>query len=201
MAARRASAAGRTLFTLFDNSGPPLTEPSSRGLLIKLNFTSHTAVLAHAAVPPSRVYAQTQGDIEPLAGQKWWLEFGDVGQIEELSSSGQVLFLAHSPNDTQIYRALRFAWSAQPATVPALAVVKPASGALTLYASWNGATGVASWRVLSGASATGLTPGTSTTRDSAFETTLSAPANAAYVAVQALSANGSVLATSAAEPA
>ena len=192
---------GPDLFTIFDNSGVPLTHPSSRGLLIKLNFTNHTAILAHAAVPPTPVFAQTQGDIEPLAGQKWWLEFGDVGQIEELSASGQVLFLAHSPNDTQIYRALRFPWNAQPATVPALAVVKRASGALTLYASWNGATDVASWRVLSGASATALTPGASTRRDSGFETTLSAPASAAYVAVQALSANGSVLATSAAEPA
>jgi len=190
---------GPDLFTLFDNSGPPLTDPSSRGLLIKLDFTNHTAVLAHAAVPPTPVYAQTQGDLEPIAGQRWWLEFGDVGQIEELSSSGQVLFLAHSPNDTQIYRALRFSWSAQPSTPPALAVTKPKSGPLTLYASWNGATDVASWRVLTGASATALTPGASVPA-TGFETRLTAPATAAFVAVQALSAKGAVLDTSAAEP-
>jgi hypothetical protein len=84
--------------------------------------------------------------------------------------------------------------------VPALAVTKPASGPLRLYASWNGATDVASWRVLAGATATALTPGAGA-RDTGFETRLTAPATALFVAVQALSANGSVLATSAAEPA
>jgi hypothetical protein len=189
---------GPNLFTVFDNSGPPTAHPASRGLLIRINTTNHTAILAHAAVPPSPVFAQTQGDLEPLTGQKWWLEFGDVGQIEELSASGRVLFLAHSPNDTQIYRALRFPWSAQPAAPPALAVTHSAHG-LTLYASWNGATGVASWRVLSGASSTALTAG-ATTRATGFETALSVPATA-FVAVQALSAKGVVLATSAVEPA
>ncbi len=188
---------GPDLFTVFDNSGPPIAHPASRGLVIRINTANHTATLAHAAVPPSPVFAQTQGDLEPLTGQKWWLEFGDVGQIEELSASGRVLFLAHSPSDTQIYRALRFPWSAQPAAPPALAVAHSAHG-LTLYASWNGATAVTSWRVLSGASSTALTAG-GTTRATGFETALSAPASA-FVAVQALSAKGVVLATSAVEP-
>jgi hypothetical protein len=185
---------GPTLFTVFDNNGPPNTHPTSRGLVIRIDPATHTAKLAHAAVPPTPVWAQTQGDIEALAGQKWWLEFGDVGQIEELSSSGQVLFLAHSPKDTQIYRALRFPWSAQPAAPPALAVTKS-----TLYASWNGATDVAAWRVLGGASPTALTPGV-TKRATGFETALPAPGTP-YVAVQALSASGAVLATSAPQPA
>ena len=85
-----------------------------------------------------------------------------------------------------------------PAAPPALAVAHSAHG-LTLYASWNGATAVASWRVLSGASSTALTVG-GTTRATGFETALSAPASA-FVAVQALSAQGVVLATSAVEPA
>ncbi|MGD0197510.1 MAG: arylsulfotransferase family protein [Solirubrobacteraceae bacterium] len=191
---------GPDLYTLFDNDGPPSTDPASRGLVIKIDPTTHSATLAHAAVPPTPIYAQTQGDLEPLAGQNWWLEFGDVGEMLELSSSGKVLFMAHSPNDTQIYRALRFPWSAQPVTPPALAVDRPTSGPLELWASWNGATDVASWRVLAGPTATALTAG-ATTRDGGFETKLSAPSTAAFVAVQALSANGAVLATSAPEPA
>jgi len=186
---------GPNLFTVFNNNGPPAQDPTSSGLLIKINQRTHTATLAHAAVPPTPVFAQTQGNIQPLTGENWWLEFGDVGEMVELGPTGQLLYLAHSPNDTQIYRAMRFPWSAQPTTPPALAVAGSA-----LYASWNGATDVAFWRVLAGPSATALSPG-ATSRDSGFETKLRIPAGAAFVAVQALSASGAVLATSPAEPA
>ena len=61
--------------------------------------------------------------------------------------------------------------------------------------SWNGATNVASWRVLAGASASALTPVASAPK-TGFQTTISVPVSAAYVAVQALDASGAVLGTS-----
>ena len=61
--------------------------------------------------------------------------------------------------------------------------------------SWNGATNVASWQVLGGASATTLAPVSSAPK-TGFQTTISVPAGATYVAVQALDASGAVLATS-----
>jgi hypothetical protein len=64
-----------------------------------------------------------------------------------------------------------------------------------IYASWNGDTRTATWRVLAGSSPQTLAPVTSAPR-SGFETALSTPAAAAYVAVQALDASGAVLATS-----
>jgi hypothetical protein len=66
-----------------------------------------------------------------------------------------------------------------------------------VYASWNGATEVASWRVLAGSSPAALRPAASAPR-SGFETAIAvagAPAGA-YVAVQALDAAGTVLASS-----
>jgi hypothetical protein len=98
--------------------------------------------------------------------------------------------------DSEIYRAQRFNWNGQPTTVPALAVQTRPSGALKLYASWNGATAVTRWRVLAGPSAAALAAVATTARSRGFETVLSAPKSAAFVAVQALDARGSVLATS-----
>jgi len=64
-----------------------------------------------------------------------------------------------------------------------------------VYASWNGATGVASWRVLAGPTPAQLAPVASAPK-SGFETTIAAPATAPYFAVQALDAAGTVLGTS-----
>ena len=47
---------------------------------------------------------------------------------------------------------------ASPASTPSLAVQSHGAGALTVAASWNGATEVASWQVLAGASQTSLAP-------------------------------------------
>jgi hypothetical protein len=169
--------------------------------VIRIDFADHTASLAHAATSPTRLWAQTQGDLEPLPGGDWWLAWGDTGEISEVGPNGQLLYLAHSPDDTQIYRALRYSWVGLPSTPPALAIVATPKGPLELYASWNGATTVARWRVLSGATATALAPAPGTTPATDFETKLTAPRAAAFVAVQALGAEGQVLATSATQPA
>jgi hypothetical protein len=62
--------------------------------------------------------------------------------------------------------------------------------------SWNGATQVASWRVLAGASAGALSP-VGTVAKSGFQTTLTASSAGPYVAVQALNAAGPVIGSSA----
>ena len=67
---------------------------------------------------------------------------------------------------------------------------------MTVYASWNGATRVKFWRVLSGQTSARLTP-VVTARKRGFETPIAVPAGS-YFAVQALAADGSGLGTSAA---
>ena len=69
-----------------------------------------------------------------------------------------------------------------------------------MYASWNGATGVASWHVLAGDDPKSLEPVGEPQAASGFESTLRADTNADYIAVQALDADGNVLGTSAAVP-
>ena len=63
--------------------------------------------------------------------------------------------------------------------------------------SWNGATGVSSWRVLAGGAPAALAPVLSARR-SGFETAIALPRSlhGRYVAVQALDASGAVLGSS-----
>jgi hypothetical protein len=65
-----------------------------------------------------------------------------------------------------------------------------------VYASWNGATEVASWRVLAGAAPDALQPVAVAPR-SGFETKILVAGSGPYVAVEALDPAGRVLGTSA----
>jgi hypothetical protein len=66
---------------------------------------------------------------------------------------------------------------------------------VTVEASWNGATTVASWKVLAGSSAGSLNAVASAPK-SGFETTITAHTSAPFVAVAAIGASGQTLATS-----
>jgi len=77
--------------------------------------------------------------------------------------------------------------------------VPAAGGEGVVYASWNGATLVASWRVLAGPSVSNLTA-VAQAAHSGFETAIALPSGVVgpYLAVQALDGAGHVLGTSAA---
>ena len=89
------------------------------------------------------------------------------------------------------YRAFRAPWTGLPTTPPDAALRRSGSAA-TVYASWNGATQVASWRVLTGSDATGARP-VATVRRTGFETAIPVKHPGTYVQVQALDASGAVL--------
>jgi hypothetical protein len=64
-----------------------------------------------------------------------------------------------------------------------------------VYASWNGATQVAAWKILGGPDAATLRPVASSAR-AGFETAIPAPPGEREFEVQALDASGRVLGTS-----
>ena len=94
----------------------------------------------------------------------------------------------------QSYRAYRFPWAALPAGQPAIAATG-SNGRMTVYASWNGATQIATWRVYGGSSPSKLVPLANAPKNG-FETAIATPRSERFVAAQALSAAGSVLGTS-----
>lgn len=116
--------------------------------------------------------------------------------FSEFSPTGQLLFDAHMPTKEQSYRGYRFPWTGTPLSAPSIAAGPPSTTTpVTVYTSWNGATQVASWRVLAGPSAAQLSP-VATAPRTGFETAIPTPAAAPYVAAQALDASGAVLGTS-----
>jgi hypothetical protein len=184
--------------TFFDNGGTPKVHTQSRGLVLQLNPTNMTATpLTSFTHPGKPLLAASQGDLQPQPGGDWMTGWGQEPYFSEFSPNGQLLFDAHLPATYQSYTVLKFQWSGSPAQPPTIAVGSGAHGGATVYASWNGATAVAQWRVLGGADAHSLTPLTSAAR-SGFETAIALPGAAPrYVAVQALGAQGQVLGTSA----
>ena len=80
--------------------------------------------------------------------------------------------------------------------MPSVLAAPGAGGTISVSVSWNGATEVASWRVLTGASPSALADA-ATVAKAGFQTTIAAPGAGPYVQVQALDSAGSVLSSSA----
>jgi hypothetical protein len=184
--------------SIFDNGTSPKVHAQSRGIVVSLDPQQKTATLVSQIVHPSPLSADSQGNMQALSNGDWFLGWGQVPDFSELSAAGQLLFDAHLPAHDQSYRSFRFAWTGTPAHSPAFAMQPAADGTVTVYASWNGATLVAYWRVLAGPSTTSLRAVAEGAR-SGFETAIPLPVGAVgpYVAVQALDATERVLGTSA----
>jgi hypothetical protein len=186
--------------TFFDNGATPAVHPQSRAIAVRLDTQHMKATLVRDDRHPAKpLVAGSQGNVQQLANGAWIVGWGEVPYISEYSASGQLLLDAHLPAAYQSYRAYRLPWSAHPTDAPALVAVRArAHVGATVYASWNGATEVASWRVLGGASPASLTPAGGAPK-SGFETAIALPRAAigSYVQVQALDASGAVIGVSA----
>ncbi len=182
--------------SLFDNGASPAVHGQSRGIVLRLDAQHRTATLLSQILHPPPLLAPSQGNMQALANGDWFVGWGQVPDFSEFNAAGQLLFDAHFPAHEQSYRSFRLAWTGTPAHPPAFAVQAAASRAATVYASWNGATQVVGWRVLSGPSPTSMSPVAQVPR-TGFETPIALPAGAAgtVMTVQALDAAGAVIGT------
>jgi len=183
--------------TIFDNGAVPVVEPQSRGIVVALDPMTRTATLVSQLTHNRPLSAGSQGSYQTLANGDAFLGWGAQPYFSEYSPTGQLVFDARMPTGSQAYRAYRFAWTGIPANPPAAAArATRVSHRLTAYASWNGATGVAAWRVLAGPSPQTLTA-VATAPRTGFETSIHTTSVGPYVRVQALDASSAVMATSA----
>ncbi len=154
--------------TFFDNGATPAVHPQSRAIELSLRASGKTATLTRRVEHSPSLIAGSQGNLQVLEDGDWMIGWGQAPWFSEYAPNGRVLFDAHLPPGYESYRTFRQEWSAQPSVPPSFAYVPSGAGA-GVYASWNGATGVASWRVLAGGSASAMTPLTTRAR-SGFET-------------------------------
>jgi hypothetical protein len=186
------------LVSVFDNGSDPPEEKQSRGLLLRLNTATRAASLVEQFTDPSKtLLASSQGDLIQLPGGNWLMGYGPLPDFVEFSQSGHVLLAGELGRNVQDFRTYFGSWSGQPKTAPAIAAQRAAKGTVTVEASWNGATDIASWKVLAGSSVGSLSPVTTVVKHE-FETMVTVHTTALRIAVAALSTSGATLATSSA---
>lgn len=185
--------------SIFDDEGAPDITPPSRGLVLKLDTTDWQATFdaqyLQASPAGAGATANSQGNVDELPDGNRFVGWGSLPFESEFSASGtEILDLRLPPGDNS-YRAYKVDWVGTPTTPPAI-VVKAGSGSTTdtAFFSWNGATGVATWQVLGGASPSSMSV-LGTTPRRGFERHLVVPVEA-YYEVEALNASGGLMSTS-----
>lgn len=190
----RSVAAGDKLIMLFDDgAGLPAVHTASRGVELALDIRHRTARLVAQWRHSPPLLAEFEGNVQRLPNGDRLIGWGQQPYLTEYGPKGRPILDARFVGDTSSYRAYRFPWTGVPAAPPAIVASKTTQGT-TLFVSWNGATNVASWRVLAGGSATAMQT-VETVPDTSFETAINLP-TVSYAAVQALDANGRTLASS-----
>ena len=171
----------------------PATGPS-RGLVLKLDQQTHTATLVAQYPGGNQFETEYMGDTQPLGNGNTFVGWGSEPYFSEYSSSGQRLLEGNFPGSDLSYRETLDPWVGLP-LYPPVGAARQRDGKTTVYASWNGATQVTSWRVMAAAGAGRMTA-VATTAKSGFETAI--PMRQSYTSfeVQALAADGRVIGTS-----
>lgn len=179
--------------SLFDNHRDEGTKGTSRGLVFDLDEAARIATLKHTYSHDSHL-GIAMGSVQLLDGGNVLVGWGTDPATTEFTEDGTPVYEARHIGSSS-YRATRSIWKGQPDAVPDAVVVWGGGDTMTVHASWNGATEVAGWGILTGSSANGLHP-TKAVAKSGYETS-GEVAVAAKTVVVALDASGKVLGTSA----
>ena len=170
----------------------------TRGLVIKLDLTKHTGSFVSQYIRATNFNAAFLGNTQLLPGGNVALSWGSQPFFSEVNGKGKVLLDAVWPKPDENYRTYVQKWVGIPFFPPSGAV-RNNGGKATVYASWDGATQVASWRVLAGSS-TGSLKGVASKTKNGFETAIPLSGTFRAYKVQALDSSHHVLGTSSAFP-
>jgi hypothetical protein len=193
-----AEAAGENLIRLFDNGtdGTDHVSPHTRVLWIHLDTGTMSATLVRAMEHPSGLAVPSQGNAQALDNGDTFVGWGQRGRVSEFDPQGNLIFDATIPDGNDTYRAYRFQWTGQPGTPPSASARQTRHRkTVVVHAVWNGATGVARWRVLAGRRAAKLKP-VRTVAWNGLDTTITIRGRPKEVEVVALDAHGKVMAAS-----
>jgi hypothetical protein len=177
---------------LFDNAASEPGKGRSRVLVLRVDDGRRTAALVRSLVRSPPLLSTSQGNAQLLPDGHVFVGWGSKPYATEFDRAGAMVFdLRFGAGRVDSYRAFRFPWTGRPTTRPTVAL-RPDGDRTIVYASWNGATEVARWRILGGPDAEHLSPVATGARHG-FETHATVSSAAAAFAVEALAADGSVL--------
>ena len=182
-------------FTMFDDGGGPPTVRAGRAISVAVNESAKTVTLVKQYQHSPALDTNFEGNAQLLPNNDMFVGWGQQPYFTEFNSAGKQIFDARFTSNTSSYRAYRFQWTGQPTSPPSIAAGANNDTTSEVWASWNGATTVSSWRVLAGPSPGSLTQ-LQTVGRNGFETGIAASTGMPYFAVQALGSSGQVLGTS-----
>jgi Arylsulfotransferase (ASST) len=151
-----------------------------------------TTTLVTEYVHPTEILSVSQGNLQMLPNGNAFVGWGSAPVFSEFDADGNLRFNGRFPKGGSSYRAYSFPWVGQPTNAPAIAVELGSGTEATIYASWNGATEVATWQVLVGQQPDQMQNVGDTPR-SGFETAITVQTEVPYLAVQAQDSSGNVL--------
>lgn len=148
--------------TLFDNHVSETAHCKgkcrTRGLVLEIDSDKLTARRVHEYFHPESINSGAKGSLQVLETGNIFLAFGFNPAIVEFTSGGAPVLDIQLGNigvglqvNNAVYRASKYNWTGKPTWPPSVAIDTPGKGMLntTIYLSWNGATNVASWSVVS----------------------------------------------------
>ena len=191
--------------SVFDNAffvhgGRAPTAQSSSAIVILLDLDAMTGQVIERYSHPEDKYGVLFGSVQFLVNGDRFIGWGGQRGFSQYAQTNELMFhaeLATQAIPTWSYRTFKGPWSARSTTAPDLFTYSwNCYWNTSMYASWNGATDVRSWRFRGGASEEGPFAETVVVAKDGFETRAMAPAFFRYVYVEAVHADGSVLARS-----
>ncbi|MGH3242427.1 MAG: arylsulfotransferase family protein [Spirillospora sp.] len=178
--------------TLFDNHIAVVGDGPSRGLVLEVDEAARHVSLVRE-LSDGATYGQFMGNVQMLPEGSALVGWGSTPAVTEFAADGTPVLEITGVGDGS-YRAYRAPWSGRPAARPAVAVTVLDANWMRVHVSWNGATGVAGWRFLTGSVPSRLAVAR-TVRRAGFETGMTVR-RAPHVVAEALGADGAALARS-----
>ncbi len=172
--------------TLFDNHAAPRLG-DSRGLRLDVDEEAKRATVDTEYPAPDDRSSGSQGNFQELDNGNVFIGWGSEPYFSEFTNDGKLLYDATFTGGSN-YRAYRFDWQATPSAPPTATKSEPGEGITRVHMSWNGATEVAAWRILSGDSEEQLTETAVVDREG-FETAADVTPTGSRIVVEALDEN------------
>ena len=177
------------------------SRPFSRGLILQLNRHPHKATVVKPVSPGRATSAQSEGSLQTAPRRQRLRRLGRGAVLLGVLAARPAALRRQPARRTTAPTAIyRFPWKATPQTPPSRRRSATGPSTVSVFASWNGATEVAKWRVLAGRAAGSLRP-VATARRSGFETRVDLNTTATAFAVRALDSSGRTIGHSGVIPA
>jgi hypothetical protein len=185
--------------SLFDDADSPQEEPQSSAKVLRIDPRTMTVTLVRRYTHAPPLLASEAGSMQILPNHDVFVGWGGEPDFSEYAPGGRQIFSGMFALGVKSYRTFRSPWSGQPLTRPAMVLSTTAHRGVWVYASWNGATQVAAWRLEGGPTPKRLR---ALGRWSAtgFETAMTLRVRPRYVSAQALDQAGKLLGSSSPRP-